>query len=170
MIMTFSINKFSRNLLLIGISFCSVVYLSLFTNQLVFAEAIPQKIATQDINQEEIKLIQALLSKSLKAAEAEDIEAGMAMVHPDSPFVEEMRIISEELMKRYDLDFEYNELEIIELSESEGKIKITQTTKKISGSEDFRNNRTVAIQALKKYNGQWKFFDLPQIIDVQYLN
>ena len=91
------------------------------------------------------------------------------MMHPDFPLLPEIANMMEKLILTYDFDYEYENVEILELSENEAKVKITQTTRKVGGDAEFQDNRTVVIQTLKKYNGEWKFFAVPQILTVEYL-
>ena len=138
-------------------------------NSLSHASEIINITTSQNIEPEAIESIKKLLIKSIKASEAEDIEAGMAMMHPDFPLLPEISNMMKKLILTYDFDHEYDHVEILELSENEAKVKITQTTRKVGGDAEFQDNRTVVIQTLKKYNGEWKFFAVPQILTVEYL-
>lgn len=113
--------------------------------------------------------IEKLLKENLKAYQTEDLNKLMDSIHPNSPVREQTEELSQMAFSLYDLEHQYSNLEIIELSDSEATIQVTQTVKKISGS-DFKDNRVTSIQILKKYNGQWKFFDLLAIENIEYLN
>lgn len=138
-------------------------------NHLVHASEIITSTVDNNIDPKIIAAIKSLLLESLEAAEAEDIEAGMATMHPDSAFLTELKNMTEQIMAIYDFDYEYDNFEIMEILGDEAKVKITQTTRKIGGEAEFRDNRTVVIQTLKKHNGEWKFFNLPEIINIEYL-
>ena len=113
--------------------------------------------------------IEKLLNYSLKVYETEDIKGLMSLMHPNSPVKAQTEEVSKMAFSLYDLDYEYSNLEIINLSNTDATIQMTQTTKKINGS-DFKDNRVTSIQTLKKHNGQWKFFDVLAIKDIEYLN
>lgn len=113
--------------------------------------------------------IEKLIDYSIKVYETEDINALMTLMHPNSPIKSETEEISKIAFSMYDLDHEYSNLEILELSDTEATIQMTQTTKKLSGS-DFKDNRVTSIQTLRKHNGQWKFFDLLSVQNIEYLN
>ena len=166
--MSFTKHKIYWNLTLAIITFLSVDLLQIrnFGFQLNnhIANALEVIFDSQSVRE-----IEDLLMESLAVSEAENLEAGMAMIHPDSPNFEDIRLMAEISMAFYDLDFEYEEYEIIELSENQATLKIIQVTKSIDENTDYRDNRVVAIQKLKKYNGTWKFFNLPEIIEIEYL-
>lgn len=163
------------NLAITAITFITVNQINLknysiqANNYLSHASEIINITSTQNIEPEVIQSIKKLLIESIKASEAEDIEAGMAMMHPDFPLLSDIANMMEELILTYDFDYEYDNVEILEVSENEAKVKITQTTRKVAGDAEFRDNRTVVIQTLKKYNGEWKFFAVPQILNIEYL-
>ena len=155
----------------ISIVICTLLAINTLNNpsDRAFASEKPNSYITQNNYDRERISIEKLLKENLKAYKTEDIEALMASIHPDSPVRAHTEEFSKIAFSMYDVDYEYNNLEILELSESEATIKITQTTKKIKGS-NFKDNRATSIQSLKKYNGEWKFFDLLAITDIEYLN
>ena len=126
------------------------------------------KIAQTDDSSEQLEPIRELLQENVQALEAEDLDAAMNTIHPDSPQIANTRKITEQFFEDYDLDYEADNLEVLDLSESDATVRIVQTTKKKTGAE-FRDNVTTAIHSLKKQNGKWKFFNLLEIENVEYL-
>ena len=154
----------------ISIIFCGLLAINIVTNpsDRAFASEKPTIYLAQTQNNRDVIAIEKLLKKNLKAYKEEDLTALMNSIHPDSPIRSYTEEFSRIAFSMYDVDYEYNNLEILELSESAATIKITQVTKKVSGS-GFKDNRATSIQSLKKHNGEWKFFDLIAITDLEYL-
>jgi len=123
---------------------------------------------SDNYNSQDVKEIQALLNDNLYAAQQEDIEQVMSQIHPDSPQFESTRLTMIVLFDLYDLEYEVNEMDIIEISDDQAKIRVNQTTKKVTGAE-FRDNQVVAVHTLKKYQDQWKFF-FTEIRSLEYLD
>jgi hypothetical protein len=48
-----------------------------------------------------------------------------------------------------------NSIEVIITAGNEAKVRVIQTTRKISGQE-FQDNKAFAIHTLRKSNGRWK--------------
>lgn len=113
--------------------------------------------------------IQALLDENLNALNAENVERYMNTMHPDSPqfeITEKTVVYSIEL---FDLKYEINDWEILEMDDDTAKIRASQTTTKVAGEGLFRDNSIVAIHTLKKYKGEWKFWT-SEIQTVEFLN
>jgi len=120
-------------------------------------------------NAEERAAIQALIDENLNAINAENVERYMDTMHPDSPqfeITEETVIYSSDF---FDLRYEINDWEIIELTEDKAQIRASQTTTKVAGEAPFRDNYIVVIHTLKKYKGEWKFWT-SEIQSVEFLN
>lgn len=153
----------------IAIILCNLLAINILSNPSDRVLALEETNIHIAQNKKERSSIEKLIEENLKAYQKENINALMASIHPRSPVRKETEELSKMVFSLYDLEYEYSNLEILELSGSEATIQMTQTTKKIKGS-DFRDNRVTSIQTLKKDNGQWKFFDLLAIKDLEYLN
>ena len=134
----------------------------------VGAETNSPSILAQNISDRDLESIENLIFDSIQAYNQEDIQAVMDSIHPSSPTRQDTQEMSEYAFLMYDLNYETNDLEIVEISPSEIVVRITLTTIKIDGPE-FNDNRSVSLQTLRKYNGEWKFFDLVGIETVEYL-
>ncbi|MBP0028470.1 hypothetical protein [Roseofilum sp. Guam] len=118
---------------------------------------------------EERAKIQALLDENLNAINAENVERYMNTMHPDSPqweITEQTVLYSIDLM---DLRYEVNDWEIVEITGDKAQIMATQTTTKIGGDAQFRDNQLIILHTLKKYKGEWKFWT-SEIQSIEFLN
>ena len=156
-----------RNITIALCTLLAINTLKIISDRAFASEKTTIYIAQNKSSQDRVS-IEKLLNENLQAYKSENLTALMDSVHPDSPAREQTEEFSKMAFAMYDIDYEYNNLEIIELSESDATIKLTQTTRKISGP-DFKNNRATSIQTLKKHNGKWKFFNLLAITDIEYL-
>ncbi|WP_017717977.1 hypothetical protein [Kamptonema formosum] len=115
----------------------------------------PEEQLSQANNQ--IEAIKAAVYENLRALQREDLEGYLATIDPGSPVFEVTKALTQNLFNDYDLKYELNSLEVINIAGSEAKVRVTQTTIKIAGP-DFRNNRAAVIHTLRKTNGRWKLF------------
>jgi hypothetical protein len=105
---------------------------------------------------------------NLEAMEREDIKAYMATIHEASPGYALTEQVTAKAFDLYDLKYTVDELEVIEESKGEAKVKFMMTTKKIRGPE-FRDNRIKGVHILKKSKGKWKIFKtVPD--NIEYFN
>lgn len=103
------------------------------------------------------RAIDALVSEHLRASNEEDLQAFMDTFHPDAPGREELESMMQTIFDIYDLSFELNEMEVMEVSADEAQVMLSITTVKLQGP-DFTDNITVTINTLRKQNGEWKFY------------
>ena len=104
---------------------------------------------------------------NVKALNEENIVAYMATLDRSSPGFSQTKPIVQELFRTYDLKYEIDKIEVVNISQDEIKLRITQTTRKIRGPE-FNDNRMVATHTLKAVKGEWKIYDT-QVEDVESL-
>ena len=166
--MIFNSSSKYRNIAIAVCTFLAINTLKITSDRAFASEKTTIYIAQNKSNNDRIS-IEKLLKDNLLAYKEENITALMDSVHPDSPARAQTEEFSKIAFDMYDIDYEYTNLEIIEISESEATIQVTQTTKKINGP-DFKDNRATSIQTLKKYDGKWKFFNLLAITNIEYLN
>ncbi len=84
--------------------------------------------------------IKALVKKSLKALNEENVTAYMSTIDLKSPDYAKTKETVSIVSKYYDIKYELNSLDILKFSGNEAIVRIIQTTKKIRGG-DFRNNK-----------------------------
>lgn len=104
----------------------------------------------------------AVIKENLEATKLEDKERVMATIHKDSPQYGSTVQGLEFVFANYDLEFNLEKAEVIEVSESDAKVYYVQTTRAIAGP-GFTNKKDEGIHHLKKYKGEWKIFETEYI-------
>jgi hypothetical protein len=105
----------------------------------------------------------------LEAMNREDLNAAIDPIHPLSPRFQMTKDLTEELFKIYDLRYSLKEITLESENTDTAKVKFSQLTEKVSGQEEFRNNLLTGVHILKKYNGEWKIYDI-HIIKIEFLD
>jgi hypothetical protein len=108
------------------------------------------------------KEIIAVIKENLEATEIEDKERVLATIHRDSPQYDSTIRGLDFVLANYDLEFNLEKVEVIEVSESDAKVYYIQTTRAIKG-QGFTNKKDEGIHHLKKYKGEWKIFQTEYI-------
>lgn len=142
---------------------------SLPVTQSISLDSGSESYSSQTKETQDRQEIQALIDENLNALNAENVERYMNTMHPDSPqfeITEQTVIYSTEF---FDLNYEINDWEIIEMDDDKAQIRASQTTTKVAGEGLFRDNYIVVIHTLKKYKGEWKFWT-SEIQTVEFLN
>jgi hypothetical protein len=112
-------------------------------------------------NQEDAEVLDVLL-KSLDAYEAEDLDAAMAALDPESRIYQPTLDHTRALFQEYDLAYRILELEVTSRTDTEAVIQFTQETRRLAGPE-FRDNVVVGRHLLHKRDGVWLIYQsLPQ--------
>jgi hypothetical protein len=96
--------------------------------------------------------------QQLDAMNRGDIPAYMETMDESSPVYQPTKEALEQIVPVYKLKAEMEGLEVISIQDDRATIKVTQTTRKISGPE-FIDNRSVFEHKLRKVNGKWKFVE-----------
>jgi hypothetical protein len=107
-----------------------------------------------------------VLYQNINAANAENIPAYMATIHPDSPLYKDTEKVLRDAFSQFDLQYRFYNLELTSLTTSRAKIKYSLSTQKIRGPA-FRNNVVSGVITLRPDNGKWKIYD-QTVEDVQY--
>jgi len=116
----------------------------------------------------EEKEVMAVVKENLQTFEKEDFEAHMKTIHEESSIYEQTKNTVKLIMDQYDLKFELEEIEVLEMAADEAQVRYVQITKKINGPE-FKNNRVKGVHTLKKFNGDWKLFS-STVENIEYLD
>jgi hypothetical protein len=130
-----------------------------------YSQSNTSKANTKNSQAEQIK---AVLYRNLQRVREENLELAMSTIDKKSPDYQKTRDLTTEVFNVYDLQYAMNSINIINVSQSEAKVRTIITTKKISGPE-FRDNMVTSINTLKKTNGQWKMFSTT-IESVKFFN
>lgn len=125
--------------------------------------------ATKQSQQADRQAIQALINRQLKATNAEDLKGIRETYHPNSPEFSQMQPLLQKIFEVADIKSELNKTEFLKIASNDAIVRLTVTGTKIRGPIEFRNNRTVVLCTLQKYNSQWKFFT-SKIEKIEYLN
>lgn len=99
--------------------------------------------------------LKSVVQKSFKMANAEDLEGYMDLMHPNSPSYQRTRRVTQQLMDRYDLNYELISFEYVGTN---GKYQLARVEQKTTNKSDaaFRDNNTVNLWAFRKDDQKWK--------------
>ncbi|AEH46493.1 hypothetical protein [Parageobacillus thermoglucosidasius] len=100
----------------------------------------------------------AIIDDNLKAFDEGNVDKYMETIHTQSPLYEQSRKLVEEISKAYKLKTEISNVEVMEKSEKEAKVKFTQKTVKIEGPA-FRDNEITGYHVLRPEKGTWKIYN-----------
>jgi hypothetical protein len=147
----------------------SIENISLSSSQLIISPLHRQILTiSQANNKKEIAAIRAVFDANLQALRQKNLAAAMATIDETSPFFEQTRKVTQFMFENYDLKYEINQFEVLNISGNQATVRITQTTKKIQGPT-FRDNILVSKNLVKKSRGKWKIFST-EIESIKYLN
>jgi len=99
----------------------------------------------------------AVVKENIAATEAKDKERVLKTISKDSPQISSTINGMDYVFANFDLKFELEKVEVIEINGSDAKVYYVQTTQAISG-EGFTPTRVSGIHQMKKENGKWKIF------------
>ena len=99
--------------------------------------------------------LRSVIEKNFSTSEAEDLEKYMNTMHPESPSYQQTRKLSQQMMDRYDLEYEL--LSFSYVGEN-GKYQLARVRQKTTDTSEaaFRDNITVNLWAFRKDDGEWK--------------
>lgn len=114
--------------------------------------------ASQPVPQEQlVAALRQLVDRNLQAAQAEDLEAYMAQMHPQSPLFESTRRTMRVIFDRYQMDYQLMDVAFIGTDGQYAVVRARSSTRKVSGPE-FRDNVTDVMHVFRQDEGQWKFW------------
>lgn len=111
-------------------------------------ENIDPKIAAEII---------AVIKENIAATQAEDKDRVLKTIHKDSPQMRSTMNGMDYVFTSFDMKFELEKADVIEVNGDEAKVYYLQTTQAIRG-EGFAPTRASGIHNMKKENGKWKIF------------
>ena len=121
-------------------------------------EQKPQTMQKQEnINPKVAAEIIAVIKENIAATEAEDKERVLKTIHKDSPQMRSTMSGMDYVFASFDMKFELEKVEVLEVNGDEAKIYYVQTTQAIRG-EGFAPTRASGIHQMKKENGKWKIY------------
>ena len=119
---------------------------------LALALAVPTTLAADEGIESKLR---SVVEKNFSAAQAEDLEKYMNTAHPQSPTYQQTRKLGQQMMDRYDLEYELISFNYIG---EDGKYQLARVKQKTTNTSEvaFRDNITVNIWAFRKHEGEWK--------------
>jgi len=118
----------------------------------------PQTIQKQEnIDTKVSAEIIAVIKENIAATEAKDKERVINTISKDSPQLQSTINGMDYVFANFDMKFELEKVEVIELNGDEAKVYYIQTTQAIRG-EGFAPTRASGVHQMKKENGKWKIF------------
>ena len=99
----------------------------------------------------------AVIRENIAATQAKDKERVLKTIHKDCPQLRSTIQGMDFVFANYDMVFELEKIEVIELSGEDAKVYYMQTTRAIRG-QGYPPTRATGIHIMKKENGKWKIF------------
>ena len=117
-----------------------------------------QTIQKQEfIDPQVTKEIIAVVKENLAATQAKDKKRVLKTIHKDCPQMRSTVEGMEYVFKNFDMVYNLEQADVLDVSGDEAKVYYVQTTRSIRG-QGFQPNRSSGIHILKKENGEWKIF------------
>lgn len=99
--------------------------------------------------------ITAVINKQIEASNKEDIAAYKATIDPSDPNLDVLLQQTQQVFDQYDLKFNIEKMSIINYTENEAQVYLTQTTEKVKGPQ-FQNSRVkLVVTLIKTAAGDW---------------
>lgn len=111
--------------------------------------------------------IEELFRSNFFHAQNEDLSEYMATIDPSAPMRDQTQRVVAQLFSDYDLSYNLESIEIISESATQATVRVTQTTKKVSGP-DFKDHCVITNNELRKNGGKWRIF-ISNIEKIEYL-
>ena len=99
----------------------------------------------------------AVIKENLAATAAKDKERVLNTIADDSPQRKSTINGMDYVFANFDMEFNLEQIEVLEVSQNEAKVYYLQTTQAIRG-EGFNSTRSSGIHILHKENGEWKIY------------
>ncbi|MBS3765575.1 hypothetical protein KGY71_03535 [Candidatus Bipolaricaulota bacterium] len=124
-------------------------------------------VATAE-DEEIVETLRSVVKENFALAEEEDLEGYMDMMHPQSPAYQQTRQGMNQMISRYDLEYEL--LSFTYLGKS-GKYQMARVEQKTTDNSEamFRANITDNLWVFRKQGDQWKGWNT-MILEREFLN
>ncbi|MDH3267610.1 MAG: nuclear transport factor 2 family protein [Ignavibacteria bacterium] len=99
----------------------------------------------------------AVIKENIAATQAKDKERVLKTIHKDCPQLRSTIQGMDYVFAQFDLIFELEKIEVLEVNGDDAKVYYVQTTQAIRG-EGFAPTRASGIHEMKKENGKWKIY------------
>ncbi len=101
-------------------------------------------------------VIEALVRENLAASEQLDLDAALATIHPESPSVQGIEQLVDQL-SAYQLEMKPVTIEYAGMAGDYALVRVVQETRRVAGPP-FMDNTTDAVWALRQHEGKWLFW------------
>jgi len=99
----------------------------------------------------------AVIKENIAATQAKDKERVLKTIAKDSPQLKSTISGMDYVFANFNMQFELEKVEVIEVNGDDAEVYYIQTTKAVSG-KGFTPTRSSGIHHLKKEDGKWKIF------------
>lgn len=109
-----------------------------------------------------------VIKENIAATQAEDKERVLKTLHKDCPQLNSTIQGMDYVFANFDLVFDIEKVEVIEMSGEDAKVYYVQTTRAVHGT-GFAPTRATGIHQMKKENGKWKIFKTEYLSNEQIM-
>ena len=132
-------------------------------------EQPPQSIQKQEnINPKIAAELIAVIKENIAAIEAKDKDRVLKTIHKDCPQLRSTIQGMDYVFANFDLKFEVEQIEVLEVTGEDAKVYYMQTTRAVRGT-GFAPTRATGIHHMKKENGKWKIFETEYLTNEQIM-
>jgi type IV secretory pathway VirJ component len=135
----------------------------------------PQQEQPQQTIQKQVNIdpkiaaeIISVIRENIAATQAKDKERVLKTIHKDCPQLRSTIQGMDYVFANFDMIFDLEKIEVIELSGEDAKVYYMQTTRAIRG-QGYPPTRSTGIHIMKKENGKWKIFKTEYLSNEQIM-
>jgi ketosteroid isomerase-like protein len=132
----------------------------------VFISGLWTALSGEQDTKDLAKELRAVVDANLDAANAKDLDAYMASIHPKSLSFENTRRQMAQLHKTYELSYKVTQYSFVGNDADYAVARVRQETKKKKGPE-FRDNEVDTLQVFRKDKDTWKIWT-SAVLEVKY--
>jgi len=110
----------------------------------------------------------AVIKENIAATEAKDKDRVLKTIHKDCPQRSSTIQGMDYVFANFDIRFDLEQIEVLEVSSEDAKIYYVQTTRAVRG-EGFPASRASGFHLMKKEDGKWKIFKTEYLTNEQIM-
>jgi len=110
----------------------------------------------------------AVIRENIAATEAKDKDRVLKTIHKDCPQRRSTIQGMDYVFANFDMKFDLEQIEVLEVSGEEAKVYYMQTTRAVRGA-GFAPTRASGIHLMKKEDGKWKIFKTEYLTNEQIM-
>lgn len=99
-----------------------------------------------------------VLDDQLAALQNEDLEGVLSTLHPDGPQYSQTRAMVEQVFALYDLEYDLENVELVDMSEEVVTLRVVQVTRRINGPE-LPDTRVTVVHTFRKDGDRLKLYE-----------